>query len=161
GPGDRFLWREVAIVVARQNGKTTLLVPLIVARLVAGRRMMHTAQNRELPREVFEQVATIIEREFYDLLPRRRKETVVLPRRSGGQETIELTTGGRYRIVAPSRNGARGPSNDDVIIDEVREMETFDFIAAARPTLQASRSPQTIYLSNAGDETSLVLNALR
>src|SRR4026208_700921 len=50
--GDRRLYREIAIIVARQNGKTELRIPLIVERLLAGERIMHTAQNRELPRLV-------------------------------------------------------------------------------------------------------------
>ena len=33
--GDHWLYREVAVIVARQAGKTTLLVPLIVQRLLA------------------------------------------------------------------------------------------------------------------------------
>jgi phage terminase large subunit-like protein len=57
GPGKRHLYREVAIVVSRQNGKTTLLIPLIVKRLLAGQRIMHTAQDRSFPREVFYRVA--------------------------------------------------------------------------------------------------------
>ena len=51
GQGERWLYRHVAIVVARQNGKTTLLAPLIVSRLQMGHRIMHTAQDRVLPRE--------------------------------------------------------------------------------------------------------------
>jgi hypothetical protein len=156
----RHLYREVAVVVARQNGKTTLLVPLIVKRLVAGRRIMHTAQNRELPREVFAQVAEIIERYYPELLLQRNGR-VVRPRFANGQEEIRLNNGGRYRIVAPTRGGARGPTNDDVIVDELRELEGFEFIAAAKPTMTASPDPQIIYLSNAGTVDSVVLNALR
>jgi phage terminase large subunit-like protein len=83
------------------------------------------------------------------------------PRYANGQEEIRLTNGGIYSIVAPSRGGARGPSRDLVIIDELREMEAWDFIAAAKPTMTASTNPQMLYLSNAGEETSIVLNALR
>ena len=63
--------------------------------------------------------------------------------------------------MAPTSGGARGPANDLVIVDEVREFGDWDFIGAARATLTASRNPQMIYLSNAGDEQSVVLNALR
>jgi hypothetical protein len=153
GPDKTWLYGEVAVVVARQNGKTELLVPHIVGRLRAGRRIMHTAQNRELPREVFGRVADVMQRDRSFL---RSK-----PRFANGQEEIRTINGGHYRIVAPTRSGARGPSNDDVIIDEVREMDDFDFIAAAKPTLTASRDPQVLYLSNAGEEDSIVLNAIR
>ena len=76
-----------------------------------------------------------------------------LPRFGSGQEEIRLRNGGKYRIVAPTRGGARGPSNDLVIVDELREMDTLDFIAAAKPTLIASPSPQIVYLSNAGTDS--------
>lgn len=157
---DRHLYREVAVVVGRQNGKTTELVPLIVKRLRKGRRMMHTAQNRELPREVFGLVADALAEHDAKLFP-RRKGRVIGPRFANGQEEIRLTNGGRYRIVAPTRGGARGPTNDDVLVDEVRELDDHEFIAAAKPTMTASPDPQIVYLSNAGDDSSIVLNALR
>jgi len=152
--GERLLYREVAVIVARQNGKTTLLVPLIVSRLLAGRKIMHSAQNRTLPRQVFIEVAELLVKHHRNLL-------VSLPRYANGQEEVKLRNGGHYRIVAPTRGGARGPANDDVIVDELREMVTDEFIAAAKPTLTASPDPQMIYLSNAGTQDSVVLNALR
>jgi hypothetical protein len=142
------------MVVARQNGKSTILVPRIVMALLRGERVMHTAQNRELPRAIYHQVAGIMETRFAALLAHR-------PRYANGQELITMRDGGSYRIVAPNTAGARGYSNDLVIIDEVREMKDFDFIGAARPTLAASTNEQMLYLSNAGDESSVVLNALR
>lgn len=149
-----WLYPEVPIVVGRQNGKTEILKPLICQRLRAGRRLMHTAQNRELPREVFGQVAE-------HMIAKHRGELAAKPRFANGQEEIRLRNGGRYRIVAPTRGGARGPSNDDLLIDEIRELVDHDFIAAAKPTLSASPNPQTVYLSNAGTSESAVLNALK
>ena len=154
GHGTKFLYPECAIVVGRQNGKTELLVPLIVDRLRQGRRIMHTAQDRELPREVHGRVADLMMEHYRDEL--RTK-----PRFANGQEEVRMKNGGRYRLVAPSRSGARGPSNDDVILDEVREQTDHDFMAAAEPTLAASKNPQFIFLSNAGDDGSIVLNSLR
>ena len=152
----RGRWRfpEAALVVARQNGKTTLLVPRIVMGLRAGERIMHTAQNRELPREVFGEVADV-------LGPRPLEYGIRSIRLANGQEEIRMHNGGRYRIVSPSRAGARGHPSDLVIVDEAREMESFEFVAAAEPTLTTSKHPQVLYLSNAGDEGSVVLNGLR
>jgi hypothetical protein len=152
--GKRWLYPEVAEVVARQNGKSAKLVPRIVMGLLRGERIMHTAQNRELPRAIYHQVAGIMETQFVPLLAHR-------PRYANGQELITMRDGGHYRVVAPNTAGARGYANDLVIIDEVREMNDFDFIGAARPTLTASANPQVLYLSNAGDDASVVLNALR
>lgn len=153
-PDDRWLYPEAAAIVARQDGKTEFLVPHITRRLLMHRRIMHTAQNRELPREVFGRVVDVFQEHYPKLLARR-------PRFANGQEELRIVGGGHYRIVAPTRGGARGPSNDDLIIDEVRELTDHSFIAAAEPTLSASPNPQVLYLSNAGDEGSVVLNALR
>jgi hypothetical protein len=155
GPNGLWLYPDIASVVSRQNGKTEMLLPFIVSRLRMGRRIMHTAQNRELPREVHGRAADFFESKEH------RHELVKRPRFANGQEEIRTTGGGLYRIVAPTRGGARGPSNDDLIIDEIREMDDYAFIAAAKPTLGASKNPQTIYLSNAGDDTSIVLNDIR
>lgn len=156
----RWTYREVAIVVGRQNGKTTLSKPLIVGRLKAGRHIMHIAQVRELPRIMFEQIADALEATAPGLFPTRRGK-IIWPRRGGGSESIVLANGGSYRIAAAVSGSARGHSIDDLLIDELREMDSFDVINSAKPAQRFSDNPQTIYLSNAGTETSMVLNSLR
>lgn len=154
GRDGNWLYPEVAKIVARQNGKTELLKPHVCTRLRQGRRIMHSAQNRELPREVFGHIAEHMQSVHF-------KELAKPPRFANGQEEILTRNHGRYRIVAPTRGGARGPANDDLILDEVRELDTLEFPAAANPTLSAAPNPQTFYLSNMGDDSSVVLNALR
>jgi hypothetical protein len=109
---------------------------------------------------MFGVIADAMAVEDEELFPRRRGR-IIWPRYGSGQEEITLTNGGSYRIAAASRGGARGHPNDVVIIDELREMETFDVMAAAEPTLTMSPDPQMIYLSNAGDDKSIVLNSVR
>ena len=149
-PSTQWLYRESCNVVARQNGKTTLLLPLIYSRLMAGRKILHTAQNRIVPRETFLQLAVAL----------NGHPDVVDIRFANGQESIRMASGAKYTLVAP-RPGVRGHAVDDVILDEVREYQSFDLIAAIKPTMTASANPQLIYLSNAGDDESLVLNDLR
>lgn len=158
--GNLWTWRDVAIVVGRQNGKTTLTKPLIVQRLRAGRRLMHIAQVRELPRIMFEAIADALEASDPGLFPKRRGK-IIWPRRGAGSESIVLTNGGTYRIAAAITGSARGHSFDDLLIDELREMESFDVINAAKPAQRFSDDPQTIYLSNAGTDDSVVLNSLK
>lgn len=146
-----WLYPEIGIIVPRQNGKTTLLLPRIIAGLLAGEKIMHTAQNREFPREIYGRVADILD-------PALMAHP---PRFASGQERIDMLNGGSYRIVAPTRGGGRGPTNDLVIVDELREFDNDDFIAAAEPTLTVSERPQMLYLSNAGHDGSVVLNTLR
>jgi nitrogen fixation protein FixH len=150
GP-DGWMFREVAIVAARQNGKTELLVSRILMDLRAGKRVLHMAQIRTLPREVFMRVAWQLH--DAELIPNGI-------RFANGQEKMQMRNGGSYRIVAAQR-GARGLTADTLIFDELREFEDYDAIGAATPTLTASPDPQTIYLSNAGSDASVVLNDLK
>src|SRR5690349_13655099 len=53
----QWLYREAAVIAARQNGKTKILLPRIKAGLDRGERIIHTAQNRLLPRATFREVA--------------------------------------------------------------------------------------------------------
>lgn len=147
---ERWRYREVAIVVARQNGKTRLLLPRVLLGLRRGEKILHTAQNRSLPRETFLEIAALL----------AGSEFITDIRQANGQETIKAVNGGRYTLVAP-RPGVRGHAVDTVILDEVREQRNFELMAGIKPTITASRNPQIIYLSNAGDMRSLVLNDLR
>lgn len=146
----RWRYRAVTVVVARQNGKTHLLLPLILMRLRAGRRILHTAQNRIMPRETFLALARAL----------NGSAEVTEIRFANGQELIRFANGGRYTLVAP-RPGVRGYAVDDVLLDEVLEQKDYDLIAAIKPTMTASRDPQIVYLSNAGNSDSVVLNDLR
>jgi phage terminase large subunit-like protein len=151
GQGEAWLYPEVAVVVSRQNGKTELLVPHILRRLAMGRRIMHAAQTRELPRKFFfRRLVPLVEQLWPDATVRR----------GAGQETIELRNGAVYQITAATGGGPRGVSIDDLLLDELRELDE-DFVGAALPTLTVSLNPQVLYLSNAGDDTSEVLNAVR
>lgn len=161
-PDGRALYREIAIVVARQNGKTFLMKPYIIRKLREGKKILHIAQTRELPREMFGLVSQVLApEEFVKRRGKGGKLQVVWPRAGAGSEEILLANGGWYRIVAASHGGARGRDPDIVIIDECREMETDDVISDAKPALQASDDPQIVYLSNMGTERSVVLNGVR
>ena len=146
GPDNKRLFREFCAVMARQNGKTTLMLPFIIESLRAGRKIMHIANNRNLPRMMFDLIATELSKNDSHLFTRRRGR-IVWPRYAAGTEEIFLTNGGAYRIAAATRGGARGFSCDIVIVDELREMVDFEAIAAAEPTLAMSDDPQMVYLS--------------
>ncbi len=151
GPDDQWLYAEVAAIVARQNGKTLLLLPHILERLAAKRKIIHAAQTLRWPRKFFfDKLVPAVERQFPQAIIRR----------GAGQESITLPDGGGYVIVAATGGAPRGLSADDLLLDEVRELDE-DFVGSALPTLLMSASPQVLYLSNAGEETSDVLNAIK
>lgn len=149
--GDTLLYPEVAAIVSRQNGKTTFIVPHILTRLEQGRRILHAAQLRNLPRKTFDTLAPIV----------REKWPNAKIRYAQGQEEIILPEGGYYTITAAQGKSPRGlAAIDDLIIDELREIGE-EFVGAALPTMLASPNPQVLYLSNAGTETSRALNSVR
>jgi phage terminase large subunit-like protein len=72
---------------------------------------------------------------------------------------ITFKNGGRYEIVAATRDGSRGRTADLLFIDELREISEEGF-KAATPLTRATNG-QSLFVSNAGDAFSTVLNNLR
>jgi hypothetical protein len=144
----RLKYYEVAAIASRRNGKTKILDALVLGDMDQGRRVLHTSHNRILPRKTLFSISNL-DRSRYKV------------REANGQEEItDRKTGGSYKILAPQR-GARGEDGDTLVVDEVREFEDWDFIAAAEPIVKSSDDPQVWYLSNAGSEKSVVLNDLK
>ena len=146
--GRSWAYPDVCIAAARQNGKTALLVPRILHDLRSGRRTLHIAHRMRVSSQVFRVVAPIAQKEGARL------------RLAQGQEEVFHPSGGTYAIVAALR-GARGDHCDTLIVDEAREFEDTEAMEAAGPTVAASQNGQTIFLSNAGSDASIILNALR
>ena len=111
----------MCIVVARQNGKTTLMMPIIIQALRDGKRIVHIAQNRNLPRQMFDLIAGEICTGHRTSCPRAagQDHLAALRRRAGGSQAQQRRP---YRIAAANQGGARGFTNDIVIVDELREM---------------------------------------
>ena len=154
--GERWAYPDVAVAVARQNGKTRgiLQTRILAGLLLWGESILHSAQNRDLPRESFLEIAEILETHF----PSRLAGP---PRRANGQEGVRMSNGASYRIIAPRPDAPRGHHADLIVLDEVREYKDTGFISAILPTLNTSRNPQVWWASNAGDPDSIVLNTLR
>lgn len=157
---NRWVHRVVVVVVSRQSGKTELLKFRILAGLyVFGDGLVvHTAQDRDLPRRTFEEIAAIIKGDDW-LFSRVAPRGI---RTANGQESIRLRDGSTYRIFAP-REGkpVRGRSAGLLVFDEAREQTDRRLWTAALYTVRAHPNPQIWVASNAGDDTSIVLNDLR
>ena len=161
--GERWKHDEVGVVVARQNGKTTMLGARILGGMILdGHNVLHTAQNRALPRPVFDFVG--------EALTRLLSPDEFTYRRANGQESFTIGdpvpgTGyfprGSYRILAPKPSAWRGYSADLVLFDEFREHSTSELVDAAGPTMAARANPQVMYTSNAADITGVPLRELR
>jgi len=168
-----FVHDQVGLVVARGNGKSTLLAARTLwGLLTRGERVMGTAQNLVTAETVFSAVVdglrSIDEQAGRD--PDRPgswwARNVVRYDRSRGSKAIELRNGGVY-MIRSHRRAARGMRAHLVLVDEVREwigeagLEAWGAIVGVTAGLGLARNTQVIATSNAGDDDSLLLNHLR
>jgi hypothetical protein len=158
-PDGRPRFREVLVLVARQNGKTTLLKVLSLFWLFVERvlSILGTSTNLKYARKAWELAVDTAEKT--PALAREIKKDGV--RRANGQEEITTVWGGTYEIAASNRKGGRSTTLDRLVMDEVREHKDWDAYNAAKPATNAVRSAQIWMISNMGDDRSVVLNALR
>jgi hypothetical protein len=159
-PNGGFRFRTVLVLVARQNGKTTLvLIKNLFKMFVLGVPLViGTAQNLDIAEESWDKAV-----EFVESIPDLARE---LPKDGGvvrvnGKKTLKLDSGSRWKVAAASRRGGRGLSGDDVNLDELREHHTWEAWAAVTKTTMARPDPQVWAYSNAGDDRSVVLNDLQ
>lgn len=150
-----FRRKTIGLLIARQNGKTHLARMRIIWGLLNGERIVAMSSNRNMALDNFREVNYIIQsNEFL------AEQLAHKPRLANGQEMITFKNGGRYEIVAATRDGSRGKTADLLFIDELREV-TLEAWTAARPVTRARPNAQTLVTSNAGDAFSQVLNDLR
>jgi phage terminase large subunit-like protein len=148
--------RTVGVTVARQNGKSHLLRMRILAGLLLWdeRLIVATAQSREVALETFRGVVGLLESHPKYVMQ------IKSVTRSYGREELVMRNGCRYRLVAPTAGGARGFSASLAVIDELREHKTYDAYAAISYTTTVPKG-QLWFASNAGDQSSVVLNDMR
>lgn len=135
---------EVALVVARQNGKGSVLEALELASLFlfGAQLVIHSAHEFKTAAEGFLRVRALVENS--DDLRKQVKRV----RTSHGEEAIELRNGARLRFLARTRGSARGFTGDLLILDEAYNLPDAA-IAAMLPTLSARQNPQVWYTSSA------------
>jgi hypothetical protein len=152
GGGYRF--RTLLVLVARQNGKTTIAQVLALWRMMTDARLVvGSSTNLETARESWSAAVDLAEDQMGD--------EVASVKRGALDTSLRLRNGSRYKVVAANRRGARGLSVDLGIADELREHQSWDAWAALSATTTARPDPQLLALSNAGDDGSVVLNNLR
>lgn len=164
-PDNSMRFRYVVVLVARQNGKSTLSVVLALwfMYVYGFKLILGTAQDLDTAEEVWQQAVNLVTElddddnpvrpELYDL-----HERIVMV---NGKKSLELKTGERYKVKAASRRGGRGLSGDLVNLDELREHQSWDAWGAITKTTMARAMALILAWSNAGDAASVVLRYLR
>lgn len=156
-PDGTFRFRTVVLLVARQNGKSTFLQVLALYFLyVRGVALViGTAQNLDIAEEVWQGAVDIAED-----VPELAAE-IERVNKTNGKKSLELGHGERYKVQATNRRGGRGLSGDLVLMDELREHQSWDAWGAVTKTTLARALAQVWAASNAGDAASIVLRFLR
>jgi len=156
-PNGQFRFRTVILLVARQNGKSTFaqLLALFFMYVVEVPLILSTAQNLDIAEEVWQGGVDMVEGDE-ELV--QQKTRVVQQR---GSKALELSNGSRWKVQAATRRGGRGLSGDLVMLDELREHQTWKAWSAISKTTMARDNSIVFALSNAGDVSSIVLRHLR
>lgn len=156
-PDGRPRFKKLLIIVARQNGKSFLLLVLTLFWLFVEQWPMIVGQHLKLSKAkgVWEQAQKIAKR-----TPELAAEFGYV-RKDNNDPHWETTNGDRYVIEAANENGGRGGSVDRTVIDELRQQRTWAAYNAIKPTINAKPFGQIWWISNQGDARSIVLLALR
>jgi hypothetical protein len=155
--GGGLRYRTVILLMARQNGKSTLsqVLALWFMYVYGAPLVIGTAQDLDVAEEIWQGAVDLVEDtpELDEL-----KAHVV---RVNGKKSLVLTSGERYKVKAANRRAGRGLSGDLVLLDELREHQSWEAWGAISKTTQAREEALVFALSNAGDSTSVVLRYLR
>lgn len=138
-------YRTVGVGVARQNGKTTLMLVRIALQLIVPHSTIaYTAQDRTVARFKWEQhIETLMATPFAARVKRVS--------RINGSEGLIMLNGSRYIIVTPDEKKAgRSLTLDLGVIDEAFAQDDLGLVGALAPTMAARPHAQLWILSNAG-----------
>lgn len=152
-------FRQVLVLVARQNGKTEFLVILSLFWMYIERvgLVLGTSTKLQYARESWKK-AVRLARSVPALAAEIPRNGV---RQANGEEELEITSGSRYLIAASNEEGGRSLTIDRLVMDELRQHANWDAYNAAVPATNAVTDAQVWMISNAGSDASVVLNALR
>ncbi|MDN5750586.1 MAG: terminase [Pseudonocardia sp.] len=150
-------FRVVLVLVARQNGKTHLLVILSLYWLFVElhRMVLGTSSKIEYAKEPWEKALSLAR-----AVPWLARE-IARVRRANGEQELTTVDGGRYKIAASNEDAGRSLTVERLILDELRRHTSWAAYNAAIPTMNAVHGAQAWALSNQGGDEAIVLHALR
>ena len=155
--GWRLRFKIVLVLVARQNGKTTdscVLALYCLYQLYVG-LILGTAQDVSNAEDVWQSCVDMAQEN--EALAEEIKHVWY----TNGSKRLQLKGNRDYRVRASNRKAGRGKSADLVLLDELREHQTWDAWAALSKTGMARKNALLWCMSNAGDGTSVVLRHFR
>lgn len=174
-----FRFRQVLLLVGRQNGKTLVMVILGLWRLFIDgcSEIVTAAQDLSVAENTLADAFKLAKSNeiLNEWLPWRmeRGEYVPYMRTANGSNQLELAYAPvpealdvfgsmpKWVVVATNRGGGRSHSAELAMLDELREHRNFDSWDAITPTTIERHRGQVYGFSNAGDAQSVVLRKMR
>lgn len=170
-PDGLYRFRTVIVEVARQSGKTLLMIVLALWHVYAlrSRTVIGTAQDLANAERAWSEAVEMAQsdEELNELIT---KITLAHPKvlhighpAEEAHDDLPALPAARseYRVASASRRSARGFSGDLILLDELREHQSWEAWAAISNTMNARPLAQCWAFSNAGDGLSVVLRYLR
>lgn len=157
----------ILVLVARQNGKTH--VPVVLSpywSLIDEVPMiLGTSTKLDYARESWWKAIKLMETAsklpgdpLYGVIPSARRHWL---RQANGEQEWTLGDDCRYKIAPARDDGGRSLTINRLVLDELRQHSNRSAWDASVPATEAVWDSQVWALSNAGDDTSVVLNAER
>ena len=155
--GWRYRYRTVIVEVGRQNGKTLFgcVLALFFLYELGVNLILGTAQDITNAEDTWQMCVEMAQNN--ELLA----EAIEHVWWSTGAKRLQLKGNRDYRVRASNRKAGRGKSADLVLLDELREHQTWEAWAALSKTGMARKNALMWCMSNAGDGTSVVLRHFR
>ncbi|PWW50259.1 terminase large subunit [Actinokineospora spheciospongiae] len=163
-PDGRPRFRKILVLVARQNGKTHVLVVLSLFWMFVERRplILGTSTNLDYAKESWQKAVDLVELtpDLWEKCdPRKYK------RETNGEQTLTIRPrpreSVRYKIAASNRRGGRSLTVHRLILDELREHASWSAWNAAYNAMTAVEDAQAWAITNQGDDSAVVLDSLR
>lgn len=157
-PDGRPRFRTLLVEVARQNGKTTLLVILALwwQFVCEVEMVLGTSTKLDYAKESWHKSVRVAEAAPALRAQRGRRWT----REANGEQESWTTSSSRYKIAPSNEEGGRSLTVDRLILDELRQHHDYSAWAASVNAGNAVTNFQAWGITNAGTDRSVVLNDL-
>lgn len=152
-------FRTVLILVARQQGKTEWARKLVLFWLfiIQVGMVLGTSTDRQYAKASWQAVCEMAEANAW-LAEEMPADPV---RKTIGEEMLRTIHGSKYKFAASNKRAGRSLTIDRLLLDELREHNSFDTWNAAVNAMNAVYDAQTVAISNQGDASAVVLDSLR
>lgn len=168
-PNGKLRFRKIVLLVARQNGKSTisLVLALFALYILRWKTVLSTAQDLDTAEEIWDLAVELIHETWEDDDGEEHfsrpwlQEQVAKIAQVNGKKGLVLNGRRRWKVKSAGRRPGRGFTGDLILADELREHQNWLAWAAITKTTQTRENALILGLSNAGDHLSVVLSTLR